>query len=68
MLPVLSWHPSASAMHRASGTPPPPIWARLIGIWLDPARAALLPSDAQAAWNEGGRMDFDVALEQALAN
>jgi len=59
---------AAAAMHRASGTTPPPIWARLIGTWLDPARAALLPSEAQAAWDEGSRMDFDAALLHALAD
>jgi predicted ATPase/DNA-binding CsgD family transcriptional regulator len=59
---------AAAAMHRASGTTPPPIWARLIGTWLDPARAALLPSEAHAAWDEGSRMDFDAALRHALAD
>ena len=58
---------AAAGMHAASGTAPPETWRQLIGLWLDPARAALSPADGQAAWDEGYALTFDAALEHALA-
>jgi predicted ATPase/DNA-binding CsgD family transcriptional regulator len=57
---------AAAAMHRASGTEAPTAWHRLTGAWLDPARASLPLAEADAAWAEGDRMGFDVALEFAV--
>lgn len=59
---------AAAAMHRASGTMPMPAWNQLINVWLDPARAAHSPSEADAACAQGERMDFEAALEYAASS
>jgi non-specific serine/threonine protein kinase len=58
---------AAAAMHEAAGTMPAPTWHRLMGLWLDPARAALPPDEALAAAGGGRAMDFDAALDHALS-
>jgi ATP/maltotriose-dependent transcriptional regulator MalT len=57
---------AAAAMHREAGTTPLPRWTQLTDVWLDRARSALSQVDARAAWVQGERMSFKIALEHAL--
>ena len=41
-------------------------WNALLDRWLGRARAELGADAAEAAWQEGRRMDFESAVEEAL--
>ena len=57
---------AAEASREAIGHALWPVFERQVGGWLAPARAALAPGLAEAAWSEGLAMSFDQAVDYAL--
>jgi len=58
---------AASALHEGSGNTPPRVWDDFMSPYLQPAREALGPEGARAAWDAGQRMDYEDALQMALS-